>query len=66
MKTSLKIYAKSDDTTVTTTLGYIKSTVPDATLKAAAQALNALTSNIYDRAEKIVVYDLESEASNNG
>ena len=59
MKTSLKIYATNAGETVNTTLGYVISTATNAQYVAAAQALNALTTNTYQKTIKITEEEVD-------
>lgn len=59
MKISLKIYATNAGETVNTTIGYVISTATNDQYLAAAQALNALTTNTYQKTTKITEEEID-------
>lgn len=66
-KTDLKIYATSgvNGKKMTTTVQYANNSVADATLRQFALKLNALTTNTFERADKVVTTELSATEGGN-
>lgn len=60
-KTEIKLIAKDqEDKTVSTTISDVNPDAQSSTLKAFAQRLNMLTTNTYERTDKVVTTDVDT------